>query len=451
MPVLPFEGRGQGPGTSGKLCSGTWLSPSGLGFGMFLLLFAAGCATAPPVSERQEQRIQEAEQGLEEDARVKARLAAIEAARARERDQQIVDGVELRVSDNYVEEHHVRVMARVPIHRPAELDAQARVYRAETDMAVARLEETSLELRAELCFPSVEALAHEIRLRIYEQYASRQKSLLSWNAERQRSGLVSEIDGTRFDLESRIKLATREPLSLSVSPRVLSVLPEIGSTAERLDLDAAHLREMLRLHVPSVSLRQASAERYRALMDRSRIRKQPWIKFMDVSYDYRGSDPSRNGGGAKVAFQIPLGGKSYADVGRYKALAREQSYRAEGLIDERMEQSLQALYEIDQFELQSDQWRDLGMLALRGEEIADRWWGQRAAGPEVVAGMLDEAFAARRAVLDARERAGMASCTLLVMTGVPVDDWPRGGAQEVDPEVLLEALPQLGDRLEARE
>lgn len=421
------------------------------GLTLLLVLLAAGCSHTPPVPERQEQRIERAEQGLEGDARLKARLAAIEAARARERDQQIVDGVEIRVGDNYVKDHHVRVMARVPFSRPAELKAQARVYRAETEMAVARLEETSLELRAELCFPSVEALAHEERRRNYESYASRQKSLLTWNAERQRSGLVSEIDGARFDLESRIKLATREPLPFAPPSRVLYVLPEIGSRSERLNLDQAHLRETLRLHVPSVSLRRASAERYRALMERSRVRSQPWVKFMDVSYEYRSSDPSRNGGGAKVAFEIPLGGKAYADVGRYKALAREQSDEADGVIEERMEQSLQALYEIDQFELQSEQWRHLNQLASRGEEIADRWWEQRATGPEEISRMLDEAFAARGAVLDARERVGLASCTVLVMTGIPVNQWSRAGAQAVDPMASQDAVLVEDERFDARD
>ena len=39
--------------------------------------------------------------------------------------------------------------------------------------------------------------------------------------------------------------------------------------------------------------------------------------------------------------------------------------------------------------------------------------------PLQVAALLDEAFAARTAILDARERAAIAGCTLLAMTGVP--------------------------------
>ena len=39
--------------------------------------------------------------------------------------------------------------------------------------------------------------------------------------------------------------------------------------------------------------------------------------------------------------------------------------------------------------------------------------------------MLDDAFAARSTVLEARQRAGSAYCTLLAMTGVELEAWPR--------------------------
>ncbi|MEE3327266.1 MAG: hypothetical protein VX252_08030, partial [Myxococcota bacterium] len=42
----------------------------------------------------------------------------------------------------------------------------------------------------------------------------------------------------------------------------------------------------------------------------------------------------------------------------------------------------------------------------------------------------DEAFAARGAVVDMRERAGLAGCTILIVTGVAVEEWPRGGGGE---------------------
>lgn len=412
------------------------------------------CASSPPPSQELDDRIEKAERGLGDDPRLRARKAGIEAARAREKDRGVVEEVEIRVGDNYVNEHHIRVMARVPLKRPAELAAQKRVYRAETEMAVARLEETSIERRAELCFPSVEALAHEQRLILYSDYARRQEELIAWNSERQRSGLVSEIEGTRFDLESRIKLTTQEPLSLELPPVIVSALPEVRTGRVPLDTDAAQLRDILSSHSPAVSLRRANAERYRALMDRARIRTQPWIKFVDITYDHDTTTPARNGGGGKVAFQIPLGGKSYADVGRYAALAREQNDEAEGQIEDRLDESLRALNEINQFESRSERWLELSDLAVRAEEVADRWWTQRLASPEAVADLFDEAFAARLAVLDIRERAGLAGCTVLVVTGVPLEEWPRGGRPSDSQGVVgadRVASPALDRRLDTAE
>ena len=62
------------------------------------------------------------------------------------------------------------------------------------------------------------------------------------------------------------------------------------------------------------------------------------------------------------------------------------------------------------------------------ESVADRWWKSKRGTPSDIAGLVDDAFAARRAVLDAREEAGAARCLLLAMTGVAAEDWPRGGA-----------------------
>jgi hypothetical protein len=87
--------------------------------------------------------------------------------------------------------------------------------------------------------------------------------------------------------------------------------------------------------------------------------------------------------------------------------------------------SLEALGELADFEARAVQWEELQALADAAEQVADRWWRDRLARPSQVAALLDQAFAARSAVLDARERAAIAGCTLLAMTGVPPEDWPR--------------------------
>jgi hypothetical protein len=183
------------------------------------------------------------------------------------------------------------------------------------------------------------------------------------------------------------------------------------------------LRDTVRNHHPSVALRRATADRYRALAERARARNQPWIKFVDVRYEYR-SDRNESGVGGQLAFEIPLGGQ-LANAGRYEALIRESHGEADGLVEQQIARSLQALGEVHEFESRTDRWQHLLQLADEAEEIADRWWQGRLAKPSAVAALLDEAFAARSAIVEARERAGSAYCTVLAMTGVPVEEWPR--------------------------
>jgi len=91
---------------------------------------------------------------------------------------------------------------------------------------------------------------------------------------------------------------------------------------------------------------------------------------------------------------------------------------------------VQALQTLRSFEQRAPGLLELLVLANGAEAVADRWWESKLARPSEVAGLLDEAFSARRAVLSAREEAGVARCGLLAMTGVAAEDWPRGpGAQ----------------------
>ena len=85
----------------------------------------------------------------------------------------------------------------------------------------------------------------------------------------------------------------------------------------------------------------------------------------------------------------------------------------------------QALDDLHRFESQSADWLELLVLADRAEEIAERWWKGRVVRPRDVGALLDEAFLARTTVLEARERAGAAYCSLLSLSGVEPESWPR--------------------------
>jgi hypothetical protein len=387
-------------------------------------VLGASCAGAPASDPRQ--RVEAAKRGLADDPAIQARAAEVEAARAREQGEVLIDEIELRLGGEYENaEPRLRVLARIPVKRPAELRARREVLRAGTEEAVARLEEASLERRAELCFPSVDVLVHRVRVSIYGVYAARQKALLEWNEEGRSAGTIDELAAARFEIESRIKLATREPARPPQVEGVMPVLPEIEARPRGLVQAPQLLRETVRSHHPSAAVRRATAERYRALSDRARSQARPWLKFVDVSYQYESGGGGDHGGGGRLAFEIPLGARERADAGRYRALVRQEQSEEQRLVEEQVRRSLEALGELADFEARAVQWEELQALADAAEQVADRWWRDRLARPSQVAALLDQAFAARSAVLDARERAAIAGCTLLAMTGVPPEDWPR--------------------------
>ncbi len=385
---------------------------------------AAGCAGPPALDYGQ--RIELAKRGLADDPAIQARVAEVEAALAREQGEAMVDEVELRVGDEYIDsEHRVRVLARIPVTSPAELRTRREVLRADTEVAVARLEEATLERRAELCFPSVDVLVHRARESIYDVYATRQKALLEWSEDWRSAGTINELSAARFEIESRLKLATREPPRPPQVEVVMPVLPEVGARPTGLVRAQPLLRETVRSHHPSAALRRATAERYQALSDRADSQAKPWLKFVDVSYRYDSGGGGDHGGGGRLAFEIPFGTRERASAGRYRALVRQEQSEEQRLVEEQVRRSLEALEALADFEARAEQWEELQALAGAAEQVADRWWQGRLARPAQVAALLDQSFAARSAVLEARERAGIAGCTLLAMTGVPPENWPR--------------------------
>jgi hypothetical protein len=385
---------------------------------------APGCAGPAPLDYGQ--RIEAAKRGLADDPAIQAREAEVEAARVREQGEAMIDEVELRVGDEYVDaEHRVRVLARLPVKNPAELRTSRKVLRADTEVAVARLEETSLERRAELCFPSVDVLVHRVRESIYDVYATRQKALLEWSEDWRSAGTINELSAARFEIESRLKLATREPARPPQVEVVMPVLPEVGARPTGLVRAQPLLRETVRSHHPSAALRRATAERYQALSDRADSQAKPWLKFVEASYRYESGGGGGHGGGGRLAFEIPFGTRERASAGRYRALVRREQSEEQRLVEEQVRRSLEALDELADFEARAAQWAELQALAGAAEQVADRWWQGRLARPSQVAALLDQSFAARSAVLEARERAAIAGCTLLAMTGVPPENWPR--------------------------
>lgn len=397
-----------------------------------LLLF--GCATTPASPPEEPPLaggapLRSASTAVEgegiDDPLLEARRAAVEAARAREERSPLVDGVELRVGDSYErDDHQIRALARVEIESPSEMRAEREALRAETRIEIARLDEATLERRVALCFPSVDALVHDERASIYVRFAERQRRLLEWNEDWRGSGVIDELSSARFEIDRRTKLATRRPPPIVEGDRMEMALPRIQTAAAPLDRSVERVREAVRAHHPAIAVRRATAEHYRLLAERSNARRMPKLRFVDVFYEHE-TERSRDGVGGQVSVEIPFGGRPRADIGRYHALARQQRLEVESIVEEQLAVSRQALEDVHDFESRADHWLELERLADRAEQVADRWWETRLAGPNQVAALLDDAFNARIAVLEARERAAGAGCALLAMTGVPLEVWPR--------------------------
>ena len=183
------------------------------------------------------------------------------------------------------------------------------------------------------------------------------------------------------------------------------------------------MRATVRELHPSVAYREAMSERYAALSERAGGRARPWFDFIDFGYEYKQHRDDE--AFAQVALRVPFGSTAQAEATRFRALRRSQQREADYVVQEQSRLGLLALREVDRFETQAGRWQELLGAAREAEEIAERGWRERLARPSQVAALFDQAYAARTTVVDARERAGLASCQLMAVTGRSIDEWPR--------------------------
>jgi hypothetical protein len=363
---------------------------------------------------------------LRDDPAVQAANEEVEAAIARERGEVPADELQLRVQNEWENGSRQRYVARMPVPNPSELSARREVRRTETETALSRLDETVLLRRVERCFLSVESLAQQERRRAYEQYAARQQTLLERSRARRESGAVSEAFAARFEIETQIRLATRDPgPAFEVAP-LPDALPAVSRVERRLALDPGRVRETVQRAHPGVAVHERAAEQYRALSERARVEARPWIDFVDFSYGPDSSARTDEEVRAQVALRIPFGAEAGADVARYRALGRSEERAERVLLDEQVRRGRIALLELDHFESQAERWSGLLDLGGQTETLAESWDAEGIVTPSDVAQLYDQAHAARLAVLEARERAGNARCALLGTTGVALEEWPRG-------------------------
>ena len=401
-----------------------------LGSALVLTIATAGCA-APEV-DRYRARIAEAQRGLEDDAAVQARLAELEAALAREAGSAPIEEFELRLGARDDPERSRRVLTRIPLPDPRTLRAERAKRAAETEASLSRLEETALERGAERCFLSTERGANLERVRLYDAYAQRQRELLTWNEESLASGVQNERAAARFEIERRVKLARSMPSVPPPGSAGPGALPAIGIQSGRLEVSPSLMRATVRELHPSVAYRDAMSDRYGALSERAGGRGRAWLDFIDFGYEFKKHRDNEAFG--QIALRVPLGSTAQAEAIRFRALRRSQQREADRVVQEQSRLGLLALQEVDRFEGQTLRWQELLSVAQQAEAIAERWWRERLARPSQVAALFDQGYEARSTVLDARERAGLASCQLIAMTGRSIEQWPREQTAPLEPD-----------------
>jgi hypothetical protein len=392
-------------------------------FGAFSVLLAAGCAsTSDPGFDA---RLAQAEEGFQDDPLVRARVDEVSAAREREKDSPLLDELEIRVGGRGGDEERVRVLGRVPVASPFVAHSKRETRRAETQVALARLDESVLERRADLCFAAVQFEEEQERAEIYRDHSRLKLALLAWNEQMQRSGAIDRAGAAAFALEQRVEIAAREPLAISEEAEYGRALPTLEATAGRLVRRRELVHQLVSSHNPSVSVHRAMAERHRRQSQEAHSARLPSLRFVDVFYDVYDSNSDDTNVGGQVAVSIPFGRESRAKVGRYRALDRSQSNVERSEVLQRTEEAVRALAAIDHFETNLDRWEEISLLAEEVSASAQLRLDQRFERPSRVERLLDRAYAARTAVLDAREEWGVARCVLLQATGVALEDWPR--------------------------
>ncbi len=407
-------------------------APGGLLASVALAALCAGCATLPgsEVAERRagvEARI--LEQGLGDDPAVHAAREELEAALAVEDAPVAIDGLEIRAAGVFEKDEKMTALFRVPVANPLEVSAEREARRAETEVALAKVEEVTLAQHVALCRPSVEYLALEERSRIYESYADRYRALLEWNEELRRAGLLDEVRLSRFELEGRVRLATRDPsgipspLALRGTDRVLDVLPVPAPGMALLADELGQISERVLRHQPEIAVRRASSRRFEALARSEASKRVPSVGFVDFGFEpvpFPGDSRSYE---VRLGVEVPFGREARAQEKGYQARARAERSGARARSEDYLREAKLALEEINGFRSRSNGWLELSELADATEKVADNWRQKRLTEPTQISSLLESVYSARLAVLDARERAGLAGCAVTEATGVTLSQW----------------------------
>ncbi len=369
-----------------------------------------------------------------------AMKAAAESARARavaaETDGApgVIRGVQLRTSGisarDVADGTGIGGGVRVLLERPWRVRAEAEGGKAEQQAAQFRVTAAEMEARALTCDESVQGRANAERAAVTRAHATQLERVLAWTIAFREAGTLDPITASRTELlvQRRLLADATQGESFRVH-ETLGALPEVATpTQGGLDRSPAHVAERIRTQHPNVQAHLSRAEQNRQLSSVELGRRIPWFNFVQLDYGIDGQGFRDLQG--RVALEIPLDDGSRGRSERYAELGVSEDYAAEGEAALLTRQALVALQALRAFEAQTERLAALEAQATRAESLATRFMEERREGPDKVAQLLGETYAGRMLVLDARERAGRASCSLEWATGASYAAWPRVTGEE---------------------
>jgi len=226
-----------------------------------------------------------------------------------------------------------------------------------------------------------------------------------------------------------VRLATRDPsgipspLALRGTDRVLDVLPVPAPGMALLADELGQISERVLRHQPEIAVRRASSRRFEALARSEASKRVPSVGFVDFGFEpvpFPGDSRSYE---VRLGVEVPFGREARAQEKGYQARARAERSGARARSEDYLREAKLALEEINGFRSRSNGWLELSELADATEKVADNWRQKRLTEPTQISSLLESVYSARLAVLDARERAGLAGCAVTEATGVTLSQW----------------------------
>jgi hypothetical protein len=361
---------------------------------------------------------------------VAAERARAEAAQA-EADgaPSMFDSLQLRVRNldrNGIDSTQgVGLGARLQLERPFSMSALSESLRKEHAAARFLVDAAAASAQAATCSESVRARSAALRAGLVEALRARLVRSLEWLNALSSANQIDAVSAVRGVLSARRALV----LGLLGEAKLrnhetLGPLPELSEQGRAaLDRDAGRLFERIAKSHPQVRAHLADKERLLAKERFERRNRAPWLDFVELGYGTRAD--GLDDVSARLALGIPLDDGARGRTKKAALLAQSEEYEATGAAHTLALAAGAALSELAAFEQHAAEYLSLSAAADSAEKLADSLLAEHRGTPDKVVQLFDDAQQARLDLIELRERAGEAACTLKFATGVDYASWPR--------------------------